>query len=507
MLTTEAHPLLVPQNGKWVQPGKGPRTFWSGPASASNTTSAAGTGKTGTAYTGGEASNTAPGLLTNAQKHSVYKAWRERVAEKERKEAAAQARIALSRAVSMAKERGEDAVSALVARMKGWVGGNEEEEAAELQKRSSILDSEGSEGTASISAAAVDATAASSAPEDGALMSRVKSELNALISSALGAMDEDTSSDSAPPQASSPSSTTSPALPDGYVSILVETDVEVPVEVRFLPQAFAHMEMTDEELARWLARENSAPARTVTSWDLLEIGAGRVKGQVPFGAAAAQDEEQQEQHVEQASPSLAVAEHADEVDEAEAEPQGGSQGEEDLLSLEHVSAIGVDVLRAALRSMEQHFAVTPSPSSSPSPTGLAAAAGQDRADKDSDSDTASTRAADSCSSSPPSSSSPPAPAPQAKQAEREGDGDAHRGGAPRGAMGFGGRMMYRAQAGQRLREEREEALRAREREQRERALERAMGGGGVGGSDGASGDLLRRARGMEDGDAPGDGLE
>lgn len=524
----------MPKDGKWVQPGKGPRSFWSGPTSPTSnnaTTSASGSSKSGAVYTGGEASNTAPGHLTNAQKHSVYKAWQVRMAEKERKEAAMQARIALNRAVQMAKERGEDAVSALVARMKGWVGGTEEEEAeaaaaAEgLQRRSSTsLEEEGGTPTSATDVGASTCAEATETPADEALMSRVKSELQALIDSAIGAMDEETPSASGSPQASpssaaqgeyftsdsnsnaqhpaaapdeetTPSSTSTSSsldLPEGFISILVETDVEIPVEVRFHPQAFAHMEMTDEDLARWLARENQAPQRVVSSWELLEggLGQGKGKGQRVFSAASVEEEE-----VEQPSP--AALQYIDEPDEPEAEPeaQTGDQGEEELLSLEHVSAIGVDVLRAALRSMERHFALTFAASSSAvSPSASEASSSSAGSAATEQASTASPPSSPSSSSSSPPPPPPPPPA-AAPSADREQNADSHRGGAPRQAMGFGGRMMYRAQAAQRLREEREEEIRRRERLD---ILERVEGSG--------SEELLRRAR-ERAGDGEGSGVE
>jgi mannosyl-oligosaccharide alpha-1,2-mannosidase len=77
VFTTEAHPLLVPQNGVWAIAGQGPRKMWDPLASH--------TPSDPSAYTGGEMGPV--GGLTNAQKKYVHASW---VAEVARKETAKQ---------------------------------------------------------------------------------------------------------------------------------------------------------------------------------------------------------------------------------------------------------------------------------------------------------------------------------------------------------------------------------------------------------------------------------
>ncbi|PWN27314.1 seven-hairpin glycosidase, partial [Jaminaea rosea] len=64
VFTTEAHPLLVPKDGRWTEAGKGPRSFWSGPSPSQASSDV---------YSGGESGSY--GGMTNVQKHSVFKAW------------------------------------------------------------------------------------------------------------------------------------------------------------------------------------------------------------------------------------------------------------------------------------------------------------------------------------------------------------------------------------------------------------------------------------------------
>ena len=65
VFTTEAHPLLAPQNGVWARAGSGPRKMWDEKASH--------TPKDKSAYSGGELGDV--GGLTSAQKTFVYEAW------------------------------------------------------------------------------------------------------------------------------------------------------------------------------------------------------------------------------------------------------------------------------------------------------------------------------------------------------------------------------------------------------------------------------------------------
>lgn len=73
VFTTEAHPLLVPQNGEYTRPGSGPRKFWTPAppgASADPHLPPPGSGL----YSGGEGG--AVGGLTHVQKNFVYKSWK-----------------------------------------------------------------------------------------------------------------------------------------------------------------------------------------------------------------------------------------------------------------------------------------------------------------------------------------------------------------------------------------------------------------------------------------------
>lgn len=74
VFSTEAHPLLLPQNGKWGQPGQGSRKFWD-PAMVHIPATAA-------EYSGGEMG--AVGGLTRAQKHFIYETWQKELKEFER---------------------------------------------------------------------------------------------------------------------------------------------------------------------------------------------------------------------------------------------------------------------------------------------------------------------------------------------------------------------------------------------------------------------------------------
>lgn len=74
VFSTEAHPLLLPKNGKWGQPGQGSRKFWD-PAMAHVPTSS-------DQYSGGEMGIV--GGLTRAQKHFIYESWQKEVKEAER---------------------------------------------------------------------------------------------------------------------------------------------------------------------------------------------------------------------------------------------------------------------------------------------------------------------------------------------------------------------------------------------------------------------------------------
>lgn len=115
VLTTEAHPLLVPKNNKWTAPAKGPRSFWSGlkPTPQSNGT-----------YIGGE-NNPEPGGMTNVQKHFVYHAWLQRVEQERFAAERVKAEVKLAEVVQRAKAAGTETVKILAARMKEWIGSNE----------------------------------------------------------------------------------------------------------------------------------------------------------------------------------------------------------------------------------------------------------------------------------------------------------------------------------------------------------------------------------------------
>ncbi|KAK0568462.1 hypothetical protein OC861_001943 [Tilletia horrida] len=67
VFTTEAHPLLVPQNGKYTRPGQGPRKFWT-PSDSHEPSKASGL------YSGGEGGLV--GGLTHVQKAFVYQSWK-----------------------------------------------------------------------------------------------------------------------------------------------------------------------------------------------------------------------------------------------------------------------------------------------------------------------------------------------------------------------------------------------------------------------------------------------
>jgi len=74
VFSTEAHPLLLPKNGKWGQPGQGSRKFWDPamvhiPATVDQ-------------YSGGEMG--VVGGLTRAQKHHIYDTWQKEIKEAER---------------------------------------------------------------------------------------------------------------------------------------------------------------------------------------------------------------------------------------------------------------------------------------------------------------------------------------------------------------------------------------------------------------------------------------
>ncbi|CAO1635355.1 unnamed protein product [Parajaminaea phylloscopi] len=133
VFTTEAHPLLVPQNGRWTDAGKGPRKFWNGPRPKSASQE----------YSGGE-DNADVGGLTNVQKQYVYRAWQQRV-ERERLAAVkAQADAKVAEVVQRAKLAGSEAVEILVARVKDWLGSTDRQgsgaSAGQGQAESSTLD-------------------------------------------------------------------------------------------------------------------------------------------------------------------------------------------------------------------------------------------------------------------------------------------------------------------------------------------------------------------------------
>jgi mannosyl-oligosaccharide alpha-1,2-mannosidase len=101
VFSTEAHPLLLPKNGKWGIPGKGPRPFWD----ASTITD---TSQTDGEYNGGE--NGPIGGLTRAQKNFVYQEWlrKEHAAEAKQREAAQKAekaRLEAQKAALMSKQK------------------------------------------------------------------------------------------------------------------------------------------------------------------------------------------------------------------------------------------------------------------------------------------------------------------------------------------------------------------------------------------------------------------
>lgn len=73
VFTTEAHPLLAPQNGTWARAGQGPRKMWDEKASH--------VPKDPSAYSGGEMGKV--GSLTSVQKQSLYDAWNTEVLAKE----------------------------------------------------------------------------------------------------------------------------------------------------------------------------------------------------------------------------------------------------------------------------------------------------------------------------------------------------------------------------------------------------------------------------------------
>jgi hypothetical protein len=73
VFTTEAHPLLAPQNGIWARAGNGPRKLWDEKASH--------VPKDSSMYSGGEMGKV--GGLTSVQKQALYDAWHQEVLSKE----------------------------------------------------------------------------------------------------------------------------------------------------------------------------------------------------------------------------------------------------------------------------------------------------------------------------------------------------------------------------------------------------------------------------------------
>ncbi|KDN52651.1 glycoside hydrolase family 47 protein [Tilletiaria anomala UBC 951] len=83
VFTTEAHPLLVPKNGRWTQPGHGPKKFWKYDEGAQKLAGLAAAAKMSTGgdgasspkmpYIGGEG-GTRIGAMTNVQKHALLRA-------------------------------------------------------------------------------------------------------------------------------------------------------------------------------------------------------------------------------------------------------------------------------------------------------------------------------------------------------------------------------------------------------------------------------------------------
>ncbi|KAK0538717.1 hypothetical protein OC834_000309 [Tilletia horrida] len=73
VFTTEAHPLLVPQNGAYTRPGQGPRKFWT-PTEAGASVDPHVPDPASGLYSGGE--NGPVGGLTHVQKAFVYEGWK-----------------------------------------------------------------------------------------------------------------------------------------------------------------------------------------------------------------------------------------------------------------------------------------------------------------------------------------------------------------------------------------------------------------------------------------------
>ncbi|PWN88406.1 seven-hairpin glycosidase [Acaromyces ingoldii] len=69
VFTTEAHPLLTPQKGRWARAGHGPKKLWDDAAPESSHTPPSASGL----YAGGEGGPV--GGLTNQQKHAILKRW------------------------------------------------------------------------------------------------------------------------------------------------------------------------------------------------------------------------------------------------------------------------------------------------------------------------------------------------------------------------------------------------------------------------------------------------
>lgn len=129
VFTTEAHPLLVPQKGRWTQPATGSKKFWD-PASMNAAVDA------DDIYGGGE--REAYGGLTNAQKHDIYETWSRKVERQRKQDEMMRAKAKLNGIVERAMNAGGDSVSALVSRMKHVIGITErQEEQQHQQARSS----------------------------------------------------------------------------------------------------------------------------------------------------------------------------------------------------------------------------------------------------------------------------------------------------------------------------------------------------------------------------------
>lgn len=82
VFTTEAHPLLTPQKGRWARAGHGPKKLWDDKAPESSHLPPPGSG----IYSGGEGGPV--GGLTRQQKHAILKQWNdknERERERQRK--------------------------------------------------------------------------------------------------------------------------------------------------------------------------------------------------------------------------------------------------------------------------------------------------------------------------------------------------------------------------------------------------------------------------------------